>query len=323
MNTIAIVGASGYIGRHLVSELARVGHYRIKILTRQKATDLADAAWPSNVEVIYGDLEDPESLSRLLEPDITVVNLVYLWNVGELKNLAITSALLEACKIGRVKRLIHCSTAAVVGRVPNDEVVENTDCRPITEYGITKLKIEQLIVSTALGHFDAVILRPTGVFGPGGEPLRKLANDLVNGSRLRNYFKSCLFGRRRMNLVHIANVVAAIQFLVQRSEHIDGEIYIVSDDDEASNNFADIEQFLMRTLDCANYALPRISLPLGVLSLLLRCLGRNNINPRCNYIQGKLQSLGFNSPVAFEDGLAEYAAWYRTTYVEGKSGVAE
>ena len=323
MNTIAIVGGSGYIGRHLVAELARVGHYRLKVLTRKEAADIADGAWPSNVEVIHGDLEDPESMSHFLDPDITVVNLAYLWSVGELKNLAITSALLEACKIGRVKRLIHCSTAAVVGRVPNDEIVENTPCRPITEYGITKLKIEQLIVSNALGHFDVAILRPTGVFGPAGEPLRKLANDLVNGSRLRNYFKSCLFGRRRMNLVHIDNVVAAIQFLIQRSEYSGGEIYIVSDDDEASNNFEDIEQFLICMLGCASYSLPRISLPLSVLSLLLRFLGRNNINPHCNYVQGKLKSLGFNNPVAFEDGLAEYAVWYRATQVMGQRGVVK
>lgn len=273
--------------------------------------------------MFHGDLRDAESLRLFLEPDCTVVNLVYLWNGGELENVAVTKNLLEACKLGQVRRLIHCSTAAVVGRAPDNDVTENTVCRPITEYGITKLKIEKIIVDAADGNFDAAILRPTGVFGPGGEPLRRLAGDLVNGSRFRNYLKSCLFGKRRMNLVHISNVVAAITFLIERPEHLRGEVFIVSDDERWGNNFLDIERVLMRSLNCAKYPWPRIPLPLGLLGLLLRYLGRNNINPRCNYMQDKLQNLGFKSPVVFEDGLLEYAAWYRSTYVVGLGGVAK
>jgi len=323
MNTIAIIGASGYIGRHLVGELAHSSDFRVKILSRKQPIDLRGAAWPSNVEVINGDLHDEQSLHGFLEPDCTLINLAYLWVGGELANLTVIRTLLEACKNKRAKRLIHCSTAAVVGRVPDNYITEDAECRPITEYGVTKLKIEQEIIRASKGAFDTVILRPTGVFGPGGEPLKKLANDLVNGSRLQNYLKSCLFGERRMNLVHIANVVAAILFLIRRFESIEGEIFIVSDDAIPSNNFSYIERFLMRSLDCASYPLPRVPLPLGVLSLLLKSLGRNNINPRCNYVQGKLESIGFRSPVVFLDGLAEYADWYRSTYLVSRGGMTK
>ena len=323
MKTIAIVGASGYIGRHVVAQLLKLGCCRIKVLSRRRDDGLRGDTWPSEVDVVQGDLHDAESLQMFLEPDCTVVNLVYLWNGGELENVAVTRNLLQACKYAQVRRLIHCSTAAVVGRVSDDNVTENTVCRPISEYGMIKLKIEKLIVDAAQEGLDTTILRPTGVFGPGGEPLRKLAGDLVNGSRFRNYLKSSLFSKRRMNLVHISNVVAAIIFLIGRHEHLNGEAFIVSDDGTPSNNFADIERVLMRSLDSANYALPRIPLPLGLLGLMLRYLSRNNINPRCNYAQSKLESLGFKSPVVFEDGLLEYAAWYRSTYVVGPGGVTQ
>ena len=321
MNTIAIVGASGYIGRHLVAELARSGDNRVKVLTRKHLSGLPPTEWPSNVEVVKGDIHDESSLHRLLEPDCTFVNLVYLWDGGELANLAVTRNLLKACKAMHVKRLIHCSTAAVVGRAPGDHITETTECRPITEYGVTKLKIEQEIIRASNGIFDAVILRPTGVFGPGGEPLKKLANDLVGGSHLRNYLKSCLFGERRMNLVHIGNVVAAILFLIRPPEHIDGGIFIVSDDETSGNNFVDVERFLMRSLHCTSYPFFRIPLPLAVLRLLLSALGRNNINPRCNYSQEKLEGIGFRSPMVFEDGLSEYADWYRSTYHVARAGM--
>lgn len=322
MNTVAIVGASGYIGRHLVEELARDGGFRIKILTRTQTVDLSGVAWSDHVEVIKGDLRDEVSLHEFLEPGCTVINLAYLWSEGELTNLVVIKNLLSACKDRAVRRLIHCSTAAVVGRVSDDHITENTECRPITEYGVTKLKIESEIIRASKGVFESVILRPTGVFGPGSEPLKKLARDLVGGSFLQNYFKSCLFGKRRMNLVNIVNVVAAILFLIRYFEPTKGEIFIVSDDEASSNNFVDVERFLMHSLNCTSYPLPRVHLPLSVLSLLLKFLGRNNINPRSNYTQEKLEGIGFRSPVAFSDGLAAYAEWYKSTYLVARGGMA-
>ena len=172
------------------------------------------------------------------------------------------------------------------------------------------------LINAARGFFDVVILRPTSVFGPRGEAVNKLASDLATGSRLRNYLKSCLFDRRKMNLVHIANVVASILFLMPRTEHFGGEVFIVSDDDSPINNFADVERFLMQEFRAPHYSLPRLLMSPCLLVFLLRCLGRNNINPHCYYVQDKLESLGFTKPVSFENGLTEYANWYRSVHLD-------
>jgi len=311
--TVAIVGASGYIGRHLVEGLRPLNGYRIKLLARSLDQNLTGADLDVGVEVFKGDLREPESLRDFLECNCTVINLVYLWGEGEVANLAVTANLLEACKAAKVRRLIHCSTAAVAGRATDDLITEDTPCRPVTEYGMTKLKVEQAIIGAGQGYFDVAILRPTSVFGPGGDPLKKLARDIVTGSRLRNYLKSCLFRERRMNLVPVANVVGAIICLMRREEDLGGGIFIVSDDDSAINNFADVEKFLMRELGIDEYAMPRIPVPLGLLAFLLRVMGRNNINPRCNYVSKKLRDLGFERVVTLKTALAEYAAWYRSS----------
>lgn len=322
MNVIAITGASGYIGKNLVAELTRIGDYEVRVLSRNKRQDLIEKKFDSTVEIIEGDLNDPASLQSLLKPGCTVINLVYLWGVGEVANLQVINHLLDACSLVGVNRLIHCSTAAVVGRVQENQITESTPCRPITEYGITKLKIEKIIVDKSRGYFDVVILRPTSVFGIDGEPLKKLADDLAHGSHWQNYVKSCLFRSRRMNLVHIANVVAAIIFLIHRTGNLDGETFIVSDDDSPVNNFAYVERFLMNALNIPDYSLPRLPAPSALLKLLLTCLGRNNINPHCNYSPDKLLGLGFERPINFEAGLTEYAKWYRYSYIEGQKRVA-
>ncbi len=310
---IAITGASGFIGKHLVAQLLREGGYAVRVLSRNRQRDLREGRFGKEVEVFEGDINDPHTLGGFLVPGCTVINLVYLWDAGEERNRACTSNLLDACKEAGIARLIHCSTAAVAGRATDDLIDEKTRCRPVTDYGLTKLKIEQDIIGVCKGVFEVVVLRPTAVFGINGEPLKKLAADLSRGNCWKNYLKSCLFGRRRMNLVHVANVVAAIVFLISNTRHLEGEVFIVSDDDDSKNYFVAVERFLMDALGVKRYFLPRLPLPLILLKWLLLSLGRNNVNPRCDFDPGKLRGLGFKSPVTLVEGLAEYAAWYRAT----------
>lgn len=316
--SIVVIGGSGYIGKHLVSTLSNNQNCVVKVLSRNVGTNVDGWAWPSGVEVFQGDLNSPLSLDGLFERGCTVVNLSYFWEAGEQANLQVIENILRACQKVGVKRLIHFSTAAVSGRVPDDVIDESTDCIPLTEYGRTKLKIEKLILHNGF-YFDRVVLRPTAVYGPGGAPLQKLANDLLNGSRVRNYLKSCLFGRRRMNLVHVANVVDATVFLISDQQKLGGQIFIISDDDAPENNFEQTERILTQALGGLQYPISPVRFPLGLLSLLLRFLGRNNINPACNYSQKKLEARGFVRRVEFSKGLQEYAHWYGTCHSIGSA----
>jgi nucleoside-diphosphate-sugar epimerase len=311
--TIAILGASGYIGTRLVTQLAHQGDCAIRVLTRDKRRDQAGAWCPAGVELIEGDVGDVASLSALLVPGCVVINLVYLWGAGEEANLTVIRSLLAACHDVKVARLIHCSTAGVMGRVAGNDADEEDQSVPVDDYGTTKLRIEETIVRSARGHFESVIVRPTSVFGIDGEPLKKLASDLAFGTPWRNYLRSCLFGKRRMNLVPVANVTAALDFLTHHVGPFDGSVFIVSDDDDAQNNFADVERFMMNALGVRDYLWPRLPVPLTALKILLRLMGRNNINPLRNFIPYKLRNMGFKSPVRLIDGLAEYAEWYRRT----------
>jgi nucleoside-diphosphate-sugar epimerase len=314
MCTVAITGASGYIGKHFVAQLRQRGDVRIKVLSRSKSRGPGAFDFGANVEVVEGDLHLPESLLNFLEPDCTVVHLAYLQGGGEKENLEVTANLLGACRISGIRRLIHCSTAAVVGRVPDNLITEDTTCNPVSEYGISKLKIENAVLDAGTGIFDVVILRPTSVVGPEGGSLKKLASDLIARKDINNYLKACLFGKRRMNLVHVDNVVAAIVFTVEHLDDFSGAIYIVSEDDNPNNNFFDVEKILMRELGLGEYRMPPVLMPLKLLSFILMALGRNNINPNSNYDPSKLLELGLRRPLRFEDGLKKYSDWYNSVH---------
>ena len=68
----------------------------------------------------------------------------------------------------------------------------------------------------------------------------------------------------------------------------------------------------MQQFDLPDYMIPICPIPLFILKFILFCLGRNNINPRCNYSQDKLVNSGFKKTIDLDTGLLEFACWYRT-----------
>ena len=59
---VLVAGATGYIGRRLVSELVEAGH-RVRALARTPSK-LANEVWADRVEIVAGDVLDPDSLDR-------------------------------------------------------------------------------------------------------------------------------------------------------------------------------------------------------------------------------------------------------------------
>lgn len=267
---------------------------------------------------IKGDLLKPDTLMNLFEPGCTVINLAFIHRPPLRENLDAIKILTKICIEARVKRLIHCSTAVVVGGVSDNVVTEETPCNPGDEYETTKLQTEELLKTKAQGHFEVAILRPTAVFGPLGRNLLKLAGDLIGGNIVVNYVKSCLYGARRMNLVYVDNVVSALLFLANTTLNINGETYILSDDEYPGNNYRDIETFLIREFGCKDYPVPRIPLPPSLLSRMLRLAGRSNTNPDRVYSSQKIRKMGFREKTSFEDGLSSFAEWYKKTSLRPK-----
>jgi nucleoside-diphosphate-sugar epimerase len=303
VTTVVVVGASGFIGEHLLNVLIERKDIELRVLVHRNRAKSHPC-----INFIEGDLLKPDSLDALLGKNCTVINLAYLAqnNLDAMVNLA------KACAKNRVRRLIHCSTAVVAGRASSDWVTESTTCVPISEYEQTKLRIEKVLFEKALGKFEVSILRPTAVFGQGGKNLLKLANELMAGNMWINYVRSCLFNRRSMNLVCVENVVAALVFLLD-DKKVDREIFFISDDDSLINNYRDIENRLLANFG-KSYPVPRIFVPEFILGAILNLAGKSKTNPSIKYSDQKLAVLGFKKPQNLEAAIDTFAAWYKKVY---------
>ncbi len=305
-SVIAITGATGFIGRRLIDSLLKSEDVQIRTLVR--SPDHALETHP-RLTVIAGDLARIDTLAGFLVTGCTVINLAYDLASTHAENMCSTENLIRICKDHRAKRLIHCSTASVYGRAQQDVLNEEAWCNPITQYGITKLAIERFFQDGARGSFEYINLRPTSVFGPGGPGLKKLIRNLKNRPIVVNYLNSCLFNRRKLNLVSVDTVVAAILFVLDKGRDVAGQTLIISEDDEPNNNFDYVERYLLQEVYGKKYALRPIRIPLVVLATILRILGRDNTNPHRIFDPGKLRKLGFLSPRPLESSLSDFVRW--------------
>lgn len=299
--TIVVTGGTGFIGRHFLAGLP-LDNARVRALSRNP--DMAAVAHPS-IEWVAGDLADSDSWKRLLEPGCTVVNLAYS-STGTIEQaLASTTTMVKACAEVKIARLVHCSTISVYGRTGGGVIDELTPCKPIDDYGRRKLAIEQAVQSQQ--GFELLVLRPSAVFGSGGQGLRALCRSLREGSRLTNYLRSSLFGTRQMHLVRVETVVAALHMLCNFQTPAGQEVFIVAEDQEPHNNFRDVERLLMSALGVPDYPVAPLPVPSAVLSLMLRARGRSEVDPSCIYSAAKLKEWGFTPSQGFSSAIQFFA----------------
>ncbi|TWC34981.1 nucleoside-diphosphate-sugar epimerase [Pseudomonas sp. SJZ079] len=302
---ICVTGGAGFIGSYLLPVLLSHKNVCVRVLQRTAGTRVLD-----QVSAFAGDLHDKDSLAPFLLGADSVINLALPSVEQGEKSIVAVQNLAQMSRDAGVRRVIHISTAMVVGSAANTCVNEDTLCNPINAYERHKFVAEQVIQQELVGSVDLGILRPTAVFGAGGKNLLKLAGVIAQGAPWYRLLLRFIHGDRRMHLVSVDDVVAAIVFLAMDARSLEGNIFLISADDEPCNNYQAIDAILGRAM---GKPMPRRSmcLPHWVLRSLLALAGRSQSNPQLIYDSSKLQSWGFQRKTDFEGDLERFAHNYQ------------
>lgn len=229
---IAITGASGFLGRHILRRLVAAGHScrcwhrpssqrfdlehpQIEWVEGQLQSGRASAAeLVANCDaLVHAALDRPGSAFRGGEGDLETFASNNI--VGSLR-------LFEAARAAQVGRVIFISSCAVHERILDDRPLDET--HPLwatTHYGAHKAAIEQFVHSYGLGlHLNICALRPCGIYGIA-RPLSASKWYPLVSSLLRHETVTCEGGGK---VVHADDVAQAVELLLV-ADGVAGEAY--------------------------------------------------------------------------------------------------
>jgi len=182
---VLVTGGAGYIGSHIVKQLAYESNYYVTVLdnlsTGHQATiDTLSSMFDKKerFKFIEADLSDFENIAQILKEEkfdailhfaasIVVPESVQNPMKYYLNNTANTANLIKQCIDNSVNNFVFSSTAAVYGEPKEVPVKEDSIKEPINPYGSSKLMSETILQDAAKAHegFNFVILRYFNVAG--------------------------------------------------------------------------------------------------------------------------------------------------------------
>lgn len=174
---VLVIGATGFIGRHLVDRLLAGGH-TVRALVRgpESAVDLRR----QGVELLPGDVCDPDSVTRAAEGMEVIYNLAgasdtvlgrsdhYGDRIFETNCLGNINAARAALSTG-ARRLVTVSSVFIFGHSPGkpvDEEYAPNLWRYAGPYLLSRLQQEMHVLRYALRGIEVIIVNPGFIVGP-------------------------------------------------------------------------------------------------------------------------------------------------------------
>ena len=168
---IAILGGSGFVGRHLVAALTREG-CATRVFTRRRSRSRPLLVMPT-CEVVESDVHEASNLHAHLAGCDVVVNLTGILNEhagagGSFREVhaELPGKLVEACRRNRIGRMLHMSALGVAPGAPS-------------EYLRTKFRGEQAAHAAQEAGIAVTSFRPSVIFGPGDSFFTRFADLLA------------------------------------------------------------------------------------------------------------------------------------------------
>lgn len=203
---VLVTGASGFLGRHVVAALLERDH-GVRVLLRPR-TDVDVLPWTERVEVHWGDLRSPPTLTGALDGVAAVVHLAGSPSSSgdELFAAAVVGTENLLAHTASIQRLVLASSfsvydlAEVEGAVTEDSPLRDAATAGGDTYAFAKLWQERLVRAAADDQdWELGVLRPGLIWGPGHDAVASAGLSLgpmrmVVGPRTRlrlSYVENC------------------------------------------------------------------------------------------------------------------------------------
>ena len=262
MDTVLVTGGKGFLGKHIVSNLSKLG-YGVRVFARSHVEKRPEIDFDSNV--FWGDIRDQRAVEKAVDGVDKVIHLVSNFRKGGSDkkeayaiNVEGTENVLKACLKFGVKKLVHCSTIGVHGDVREIPADENTPFNPGDLYQKTKLIAEKRVwefyKETGL---PISVIRPISMFGPGDLRMLKLFR-MINKGR----FVIVGNGNALFQPAYIDDVVKGFM-LCLNSDRATGEAFIIGGEE-----YVPLRELFRLIAEELGVKPPKLKVPMFPVSLL-------------------------------------------------------
>jgi len=176
---ILVTGGTGFLGAYILKELVQRG-IAVKAIKRKTAKIPAFIAPEilNKVEWVTGDILDITSLEEALEGIDTVIHSAAIVSFSKKErrnmyqvNVEGTANVVNMALQAGVRRLIHISSVAALGRKKESSTVDETakweDNKNNTHYAISKFRAELEVWRGFAEGLEGVVLNPATILGYG------------------------------------------------------------------------------------------------------------------------------------------------------------
>jgi len=225
MQTVGVIGASGFVGSTFVETLRDSPDFQIRPFIHSSGN-----AWRlarHGIDLHSIDLMSPETLASAIDGCSHIVNCSRGPAEVMIKGL---SNLLEACRQTGVERFVHLSSVAVYTPPFPSEPIKESFGQHASKgtYGGNKIAQDQLVLEAQRKGLSSVVLCPPNITGPYSTFLINFVQ-LMRSGRLglvEEGIAPCVMVDVR-NLVHAMTLALSV-------ESADGQRIFVTDDEEVS-----------------------------------------------------------------------------------------
>ena len=314
IQTVAVTGATGFIGRHLTADLVRRG-VEVRAIVRPRST----SAEPAGATIVRAPLQ-ADALGPGFDGVDAVVHLAGV--VSAVDAATYTSVNADGTRAVAVAanaagaHLVHVSSLAAAGPAPASMPrAEDAPSEPITPYGRSKLDSERAL--RAMPSLSWTVLRPGVVYGPGDRavlPLFKLAASPVVP----------VVGRpgAAYTFVYIPDVVRAIEAALDKAS-VGGTFFVGHPEPVTPRRLLEtIQQALGRRGSLVQLPMSVTHMAAEICDVIGRVTGRAMLINRWRYAELAAEGfvcrvdrmrdvLGVTAAVDLAAGVRSTAEWYR------------
>jgi nucleoside-diphosphate-sugar epimerase len=305
-----VTGGAGFIGSNTVDELVRRGHSVVVLddLSSGKEENLNEIR--NKITLIKGSITDIEIVRKAMHEAEYVLHLAARTSVPrsvkdpiETNKINIDGTLnvLVAAKEMKVKRVVFAASSSAYGETPTLPKVETMQPQPISPYGVTKYVGE--LYGQTFGRcygLENVALRYFNIFGPRQDPSSPYSGVLAKFcTAFLEEAQPVVFGdgEQTRDFTYVENAVQA-NLLACEAPSVSGKVFNVGTGGRTSLNevLRALGKITGKPLE-AKYEPAR----------------DGDIKDSQADISQAREFLGYDPPVAFEEGLSRTFEWYRST----------